>query len=279
MNTKSNKKGVTMAQKKSETELAIVEKQDLAVINQDIVYDSGNHSGFENIKPEDIAIPFIKILQALSPQVRGTTKLPGANEGDFCNSVTEAIYKDSITVVPCFFQKVFVEWVIRENGGGFVKQHLSSDILNSTKKDTKNRDILPNGNSIVTTAYHYCLLVKEDGTYERVVLALTSTNLKKSRRWLSQMVSLMLTINGKKVNPPMYSHMYTVTSQEESNDQGSWYTYNFGNPVIISSKDLYLEAKKFYMDISAGTIKMAEPPEHEENGKVPVSTTDVADKF
>lgn len=262
------------------TEVATVKDTSLALVNDDMLLDAQGSSGFENVKSEDISIPFIKILQAMSPQVKGSTKIPGASDGDFFNTVTEAVYKGEITIIPCVYQKAFVEWVPREQGGGFVKQHFDSAILTQTKKNEKNADVLPNGNHIVTTAYHYCLIVKEDGSFERVVLSLTSTQLKKSRRWLSQMMSLMINVNGKKITPPMYSHTYKVTTAEESNDFGTWYGFHFGNPSMLQSKDLYLDAKKFHHDVTSGIVKTAEPHELDDAAKVePISTSDVADKF
>ena len=63
--------------------------------------DSKNASGFDNVGADDIAIPFITILQALSPKVRGEGKIEGASEGDFINTVTDEIYKGAIKIIPC----------------------------------------------------------------------------------------------------------------------------------------------------------------------------------
>ncbi len=271
-----------MSVKKESTAVVKQEpKQSSLALSEELLFDAQHSTGFENVDPEDISIPFIKILQALSPQTRGATKVGDATEGDFFNTVTEAVYKDHITVIPCAFQKAYVEWVPRTSGGGFVKQHLSSEILNQTKKDEKNNDVLPNGNHIVTTAYHYCLLVKADGSFERVVLSMTSTQLKKSRKWLSQMMSLQIQVGNKKITPPMFSHSYKLTAKEESNDYGSWYGWNVGSPELLSNTQLYQDAKKFHHDVTSGTVKTAEPP----NSDLAVGTaadtdiSDVADKF
>jgi hypothetical protein len=236
--------------------------------------DLGN-SGFENVRPEDIAIPFIRVLQSNSPQCHGPEKIPGAMAGQFYNTVTHAVYKDHIDIIPCAFQKVFIEWTPREQGGGFIKEYLDSSILSGTKKNDKNVDVLPNGNVLIPTAKHWCLLLKEDGGFERAVLSLTSTQLKKSRNWLSQMLSLQISFKGKKFTPPMYSHSYTVTATEESNDLGSWYGYKIGNPVLYAqdpkNADLYQDAKKFYSDVTSGSVKSAVPVDAEAEAKVDTS--------
>lgn len=228
-------------------------------VNDAMVVDAVNNSGFEGMGPEDIAIPFIAILQSGSPQVRGKSKIKGCNEGDFFNTVTQENYGNEIKLISCIYQKAYVEWVTRDNGGGFVKQHLDSSILDKTNRDDRGRDMLKNGNQIVTTAYHYCVLVKKN-TPERVVIGFTSTQLKKSRKWNSQMMSLQIKNGDKILTPPMYSHIYTAGTVEESNDLGTWTGWSISNPVPISDLDVYNYAKKFRSDVSKGTIKTAPPP-------------------
>jgi hypothetical protein len=230
-----------------------------------------NNTGFENMGADDIAIPFVSLLQALSPQVRGATRIKGAEEGDFFNTVTSEVLKDEIKIIPCAYQKCWVEWVSRDAGGGFVRQHQSNDILDKCTKNDRNQDILPSGNNVVTTAYHYCLLVKDDESTERVVISLTSTQLKKSRRWNSQMMSLQITLNNKKITPPMYAHIYTAKSVEESNDQGAWAGWEIGSPELITDTDLYLTAKKFHDDVTKGAVRTVPPPEMTESAPAPTS--------
>jgi hypothetical protein len=230
------------------------------------------NTGFENMGADDIAIPFMAILQALSPQVRGTTRIKNAEEGDFYNSVTQEIIKGDIRVIPCAYQKCYVEWKPRDAGGGFIRQHNSIDILDKTTKNERNQDVLPSGNHIVTTAYQYSLLVKED-SIERVVISFTSTQLKKSRRWNSQMMSQQIVINGKKITPPMYAYIYKINSIEESNDQGSWAGWEITSPTLITETDLYLSAKKFHDDVTKGAVKTA-PPSDVMETVPPVSAND-----
>ncbi len=229
-----------------------------AGLYDEFLKDSVGNTGFETVSKDDIAIPFISILQALSPQLRGETKIKGAEEGDFLHTVANRAFKGPVRIIPCAYQKSFVEWVPREQGGGLVAQYDNDEILKQTKKNEKNQDILPNGNHIVTTAYHYCLLVNDDNTFERVVISLTSTQLKKSRRWLSQAMSLMIDVNGKKVRPPMFSHTYVATTAIETKDKNSWYGWNIGTPELIKSNDLYKAAKQFHDEVTKGLVKAQE---------------------
>ena len=166
---------------------------------------------------------------------------------------------DDISIISCAYKKAYVEWIPRDQGGGFVKEHGDSSIIKQCTKNERKQDVLPSGNQIVTTAYHYCLLIKPDGTLERVVISFTSTQLKKSRKWNSTMMALMVEISGKKITPPMFSHIYTAKSVSEKNEQGQWAGWQIGNPKIITDSDIYGVAKKFSEDVIKGLVNVAPP--------------------
>lgn len=222
--------------------------------------------GFTGVTQEDVAIPFLVILQSLSPQVkRGhAAKVEGAEEGDIFNTVTKQVFKGSkgLTVVPCAFQKRWVEWKLREAGGGFVKSHDTDEILKQTARNDRNQDLLPSGHQIVTTAYHYVLVVHEDGTFERVVIGMSSTQLKKSRGWLSRMMGLQAPLpGGGSFNPPMFGQSYFVTTGIETKDNNQWYGWVFDRPQLLQRKDLYVAAKQFAEDVSKSRVQAATPPD------------------
>lgn len=238
-----------------------VKHGDTAVnVTDQLVNDAERASGFENMGADDIAIPFIVILQALSPQVRGQGKIKGAQEGYFFNTVTNEVLGDTIYVIPCAYEKAYVEWVPRNKGGGFVTKHSDSSILDQTTRDGDKNDVLTNGNHVVTTAYHYCLLVKENYDLEKVVISLTSTQLKKSRRWNSTMLSLKVNTKRGKITPPMYSHVYKISGVEEENDYGQWTGWHISEPKIIDDMEVYNEAKTFHNDVTKGAVRLAPPP-------------------
>ena len=230
----------------------------------DLEGDAGQ--GFENVHSEDLAIPFIVILQSGSPQLkRGEQKVDGATEGDIFNTVTGAFFSglEGIFVVPCTYKKSYVEWTPRDQGGGFVRQHDDSEIMDSAVKDATGKDILPNGNVIVPTAYHYVLLCDPiTGDYSECVISMTSTQLKKSRKWNSIMAGLKMTRkDGTKFTPAMFSHMYRLTTDPEQNELGAWSGWKIELYSQVPTIDIYNAAKKFANDINKGVIKAATPPQ------------------
>lgn len=238
------------------TEVAVQQPTALVAFADDMMADAG--LGFENVSANDVAIPYLKVLQALSPELRGVTKVAGAEEGLIINTVTGVLMKE-VRVIPCAFKKSYVEWTPREAGGGLVKEWTDEKILEKTKKNERNQDVLPNGNLIVTTAYHYVLVLSEGG-FERALIAMSSTQLKKSRRWLGQMMALQVKVGDKSFTPPPFSHSYHLGSGMETKDANSWYGWLINDPTMVQDRGIYEAAKKFGQDVTAGLVKVAEPP-------------------
>ena len=247
----------------AETELSV----------RDILTDEG--VGLENIGAGDIALPFLMVLQSGSPQVkRGEEQIEGASEGGIFNTVTQSVYdgEEGIFVIPCLFKKAYVEWRPREGGGGFVTQYDNDDILAKTKRNQKGQDMLENGNIIVATAYHYLLLADPvTSDYQRAVIGMSSTQLKKSRRWNSLMTGLKVPRpDGTKFTPAMFSHMYKLTTVPESNELGSWSGWHIELFGMVPTTELYQAAKKFASDLRQGLVREATPPLVEiDDDKVP----------
>lgn len=230
---------------------------------------------------EDYALPFLSLIQSGSPQVkRGKAEYnEEAEPGMILNTVTGEVFdgEEGIFVVPVAFEKVFIEWKPRDTGGGLVAVHkrVTGTALELTgKRDEKNKCILPNGNILETTMQHYVLLVRENGTVDQAIIAMTSTQIKKSRKWNTMMAKIMVQANGKQFPAPSFACEYHLTTVPESNAQGDWFGWKIEYkaldankaPVLIDSAELFHKAKAFYDAITAGAVKVSEPvPQEEEH--------------
>ena len=97
-----------MATKKTTTEVAVAETNTaLAVMAADFAADAG--LGMEGADKSSFAIPFLSILQGLSPQLE---TVDGAKPGLFINSITNEVFKE-VLVIPCAFQRRFLRWAPR----------------------------------------------------------------------------------------------------------------------------------------------------------------------
>ena len=239
----------------------ISEKENTSIAVPSAFMEDAN-SGLENITAEDLTIPRLKILQALSPEVnkRDGKYVDGASAGDVINTVTSKLYNEDneLTVLPVSYKRLFLEWQPRESGGGLVKQHEDQAILSQTTKNQIGQDMLENGNYIQTSANHFVLVLNEDGSYDQAMIPMAGTQLKKSRTWNSVMASIKMRSDNKVFTPPSFSHKYVMKTVQESNDRGTWFGWNVTllGP-LAESEMLYYEAAKDFAstvgDINLGS--------------------------
>lgn len=222
----------------------------------DFAGDAGN--GFEGARSEDFAIPFLQLLQGLSPQVKRSdgAYIEGAAEGMVFNTVTRAVVdteKEPLIVVPCAYRHTYVEWRVREKGGGFVAEHDTPPA--PTTRDDKGRDILPNGNQLNDTRTFYVLVADETGATP-AVLTMTSTQIRKAKQWYMQQNMLRLNGPNGPYTPPMFASKWSVTTVPESNEKGSWYGWKFEHAGFMTADDaaLYRDAREFHKSVKAGAV-------------------------
>jgi len=233
----------------------------------DIFDTAGEGAAFDS---SEMQIPFIRVLQALSPQLnkKKPEYIEGAAQGDLFNTVTGEHWsgEEGITVIPCFQTTKYLEFVPRDMGGGFKGEiPPNSPVLQQTTRSGA-REMLPSGNELVKSDQHFCLVVSEDGSYQPAVIDMKSTQLKVSRRWKTQiaMQKVKHPSTGAMVTPAVFATMWKLTSTEESNDQGSWNNYLVEKVGLVTNRDLLLEAQAFRKSIMAGEVKAA--PEERPGG-------------
>jgi hypothetical protein len=233
--------------------------------------------GFENMTQEDMALPFIRILGQLSPQVtEGDAKyVEGAKPGMIYNTVTNELYdgKKGIKIIPCYFKKDYPEWSDRGDGPGApVAVHgVNSPVISTGKRDgSKIR--LPNGNYLEETASYYVMVQTKQGGFTPALITMKSTQLNVSKKWNSMMRSIQID-NGKGgfAIPPMHGVVYNLTSTLQKNDKGSWYGWTVTMDRIMGQEDktLYLNAKDFSGNVSKGNVQTKADVEETSDTKTP----------
>jgi hypothetical protein len=200
--------------------------------------------GLENATARDFAIPFLLLLQDLSPQVkkREPTYVDGAEAGMWFNAVTGELF-DKLLVIPVDFQKVYNEWVPRDEGGGFVKSWADPGEAQQNKKDDT---------VIVDTANHYVLAQSKDKSWSQAIVSMTSTKLKVSRQWMSKISQRLLTVGDQKKVAPSYSTIYELGSVSTKNDKGTFFIPSVTPVDWVQDPHLLQEAMDFRSSIKQG---------------------------
>jgi hypothetical protein len=246
-------------------------------VMDDILEFAGEGAAYDS---SEMQIPFVRILQAMSPQLkkREAEYIEGAEQGDMFNTVTKQFWtgEDGLIVIPCFQTTKYLEFTPREQGGGFRGEIAATDpILQRTTRQGA-KEILPTGNELVKSDQHYCLIVAEDGSYQPVVIDMKSSQLKVSRRWKTQIAlqKVKHPKTGQSITPPLFANQWKFTTVEESNDQGSWFNYQIELVGLIQDRNLMLEAKAFRDSVASGEVKAA-PEEGPSTASSAVNESDI----
>ena len=223
------------------------------------VFEEDAAKGLGKLGQEDLALPFLKILGQLSPEVnkRDGKYVEGAEPGMIYNSVSGDLYDGAkgIDVIPAFYKLEYVEWKDRgEGSGGPVAVHdSSSDIMSQTKADANFKDRLPNGNYVEKTASHFVIITGDSPT--TALISMKSTQLKISRKWNSMMSGIKLKGKNGLFTPASFSHIYRLKTTQMSNDKGTWFGWDVSKVGPITDTSLYQQAKTFSDNISKGSVK------------------------
>lgn len=234
----------TAPKKAQQIDAAIPEEsKDLATAPSFMEQDAGG--GFEQTNAEDYAIPFLKILQSGSPQLKRSEGeyIEGAREGDIFNTVTREVYEE-LRVVCCAYKRAFIEW--RPDRGGFVKQW---------DTEPKPTDLSDPDNEVNDTRMHYVIALTDEGP-RYAVMSMSSTQIKKSRKWMSTMSQLKAGPSERQFTPPMWASMFHVSTVPESNDQGSWMGWEITRIGWVTDQSLYNEARAFHQAVTAGDVNI-----------------------
>lgn len=240
------------------------ESKDLVTIPEvDFTQDAG--SGMEHTDRDAFAIPFLRVLQKGSSQVDDTNpaRIKTAKAGMLINTVTNALYSGETGVIflPCAYQRRFIQWGPRAGDGGYRGEWLPEDVARMRASgevvEEDGRLFMGEANEkksdrLTDTRSHYGLVVDDDGSVAQVILALASTQIKKSKQLMSMLSSVRAKTSAGLVTPPTWMNRVRITTVAESNEQGSWYGVKFALEGFITDSELYTTAKNFHDTVMAG---------------------------
>jgi hypothetical protein len=243
----------------AETNVTEKNKTEVSTIMADMAEFAGE--GMDIITADDMQIPFVRILQALSPEIQKNDPkfIKGASAGDLVNTVTGQIWEgdDGLVVIPCGYTMKYLEFGLRESGGGFQGEIPSNhpDIANTTR-DGAN-EVLPSGNELVRSAQHLVMIVDmKTGATQQAICDMKKTQLKVSRRWNTQMKMVQYQGANGLFNPPMWGTAWKLITVSESNDRGTWYNYSVSRvePGDVPGQ-AFSAARSFFQSFKSGDVQ------------------------
>ena len=223
-------------------------------------------AGREEMTKDDYTLPFLQLLQDLSPSVQSRQN----KAGEIFHSATKEVFsgEEGITFIPVYVSREFIEWVPRKRGGGLVGRHRpSSEVVFKAKQrqielshawneiyagDSDN----PNTrNELVETGSIYGLVIREDGSTTRVVIPCKATHLSAYKNFNSMCGDLP-------GDPPLFALRIILRTVKESRTAGDSYNWgmsfdgNTPNEYIMNEDDeLFMKGAQFYESIKEGSVK------------------------
>lgn len=210
--------------------------------------------GNENVSRNDINIPRMTILQALSPELDPSDVakyVEGAKVGEIFNTLTKE-HSPSIKVVNCHFEKQFAVFKRRKEGGGFRGTFSTMEEALAKAENPDNPD--DDGKlEVIEQDVHYVLLLDDDlNPYAEAAIVFTSTKFKISRNWNS-----FITLQ----KGPRFAGAWELSTVGEKNTKGSFFNFRSPAPLGWVSQETYARAKALYEAVSSGAKKLAQEQE------------------
>lgn len=252
---------------------SVAEKQDAAlspVLSFLEAEDVG--SGLEGTDKDSFAIPFLRILQKLSPACDEAKAefMEGAKAGMLMNSVSNMLYdgKQGVTFLPCYYQRRFIQWGPRGSDRGYSGEFLPEDVKAMQQEgkvielegkllvaDEKGGVSEKKSDVMTDTRSHFGIVIDEKGGVSQALFTLSSTQIKKSKQLMTLLDNAQLKTADGYVKPPTWVNKIRLTTVLESNDQGSWHGIKIEAEGFIEDANLYAAGKAFHAAIAAGEAK------------------------
>ena len=223
----------------------------------------GIGSGFEGTNSGTFKTPFLKVLQAMSPELKKSDPkyIQGAEQGQLCNTATnEAV--DNLEIVVLKIEHVLVVWV-PERGGLVGRFPKSKEDELVTKRDGAKK-WTAEGNEVVDTIELYCLDMANPEV--PFIFPLSTTSLKYGKSFATRMRALR--VDGKQVGVS-WAGVWKVGTVEESNDKGSWFTIgatpDFQRLITVQERDEYVIPAIEMLKTAAVDYSVVDAAEHKDD--------------
>ena len=231
----------------AKNQVAVKEEFEL-VTNEIPDFMKQGNRGAENVGTDDMIIPRIELIQALSPVRKKSDPayIEGAEEGMLYNNVTRTLYGTEVTVVPVYYTKQFLVWKDRKAGGGG-SNGFRGAFASKELADRAIAELAEEALEVSDTAQHF-VLVRNGDDWQEAVISMAKSKVKVSKRWNSLM---------RLSNTDSFSRAYKLSATTETNARNESY-FNFNVAALgFVNKELYERAEKLYETIRSGGVKVS----------------------
>lgn len=234
----------------------------VALPMEDLIGDVG--AGLEEVGAEDIAIPYLSIVQKQSkrmdaPDFKG-------KPGMFVHTITGECFdgQSGVDVVPVHFRRFWREITTDAQNPKFIAEHPANWPIaqDAVFDSTLRRHICHDGTHANQIMRFYCLLVSPVARPEPVCITFKGSQIKVAKNWNSMLTVQVLKLpDGSELNPaPIYASLWNLSTVPHSNDDGSWHGYQLSSRGMLdpcgvqADADVYVQARDLQKVIAEGVV-------------------------
>lgn len=220
----------------------------LAVVPEHLKQYVGVQDAEHEVSNDDILIPRLAVAQAgMSPQLKKANELfiPGLEEGQLFNTVTNEIYGDSATVIPLFFTKNYVEF----EGGGSLRvlnvYKTAADVPRGGLDWVEGSDG-KRGQRVTEFKNRMSLILSGAGVWQPILVSFKKGEVKFSDQWNSAIKFARL---ADKL--PCFAHTYKVSPRLKTDGSKSWYVKTVA-PLGFTPDAIFADASAYFEQLNKG---------------------------
>ncbi len=220
--------------------------------------------GFEGIGAEDFQIPFLRILQPLSPQVDEDADeyVSGAKSGMFANTVNNRLYGTTINVIPLMYKKIWLEWA--PHRGGLVGRHEPGSIPVNKDKFSSWKAVSDSEEPNDIAEHHVFYVIAAEHPEEGpMVFSLWSSGIKHARNWNTQIMMTKLPSGNR---APFFSSVWKLETVRNKNDAGIWYQIGERKSMIERVRFITQEEYSQIVAPTRDALKSLQDPDYAQLG-------------
>lgn len=204
--------------------------KEIAAINEEEMFSSAQlpahlqgkmdaGRGSEDVDANDLTIPRLQIIQALSPQKKKTHAkyIQGAEEGNIFNTATDEVFAGDIYIVPTYFRKEYLIWTQERSAdsNGFRGSYPTElEAVQAMKELEDGHEC-----EIADTHQQFVLIIDPTTkTVQEAVISMAKSQIKVSKRLNTQI---------RMAGGDRFAHVFKFSAVDDKSDKGEFYNWGF----------------------------------------------------
>ena len=207
----------------ADKDLAVKQGEQLPAELQQGMMETGV-DGFEGVGFDSFANQYLRIAQPTSPQLLEDSDdyIDGIKPGFFFNDLTKKVYGKTVKLIVFKYERMFLEWA--DENGGLRGQYTQDEVIQLTGKTNFFNLRNPETQNEIDETHNYFCLVTSDMNAGPIILSLSSSGIKHSKKWMSTASMIKIkNADGSLKRAPLYASVYEIETLMNKNDQGQWY--------------------------------------------------------